>query len=366
MKKRIKILLVIGVILVIGGYFSYKGFNLLVRYNFENISDVSLNFEMKDSITLDYFHKLESEQEYLEFKGVKIRNDFKNFEYLEDVSTENDLKYVLYDEFGNRKAAIMIGVGPTYVEMLKSDMNVFGASEVSILDDDLKDNGIEMFLKDNNITNDIQLFEYVIGHKDDKSNIFTSIKEMKENYILNYLMNIMLPGNMGITVIDGTYSGYIFSLNNGIKEVSILDGDKRYIFTFIDKEYFSDEYIYELLNTIVIENSNDKYFNSNAKMDEEIMTFTRTYHVIDVVLNNSVVYDSFKIQQFQDEEIVVVDIKKELAKMIQVGNNYEFQFRKDADINVEDDIKKIFESYELVSIVGTNKTGLDQVQESMR
>ena len=32
----------------------------------------------------------------------------------------------------------------------------------------------------------------------------------------------MLPRNYGITLIDGTYSGYIFELDNGFKEVNIL------------------------------------------------------------------------------------------------------------------------------------------------
>ena len=43
----------------------------------------------------------------------------------------------------------------------------------------------------------------------------------------------MLPSNFGITIIDGIYDGYIFELNNGIKEVSILYHDKKYVFTFI-------------------------------------------------------------------------------------------------------------------------------------
>ena len=80
-------------------------------------------------------------------------------------------------------------------------------------------------------------------------------------------MHIMLPRNSGITLIDGTYAGYIFELSGDGKQACILYNDKCYVFTFIGEDYFRDEYIYELLDTIVIESIAD---------DED--RFIRTYN----------------------------------------------------------------------------------------
>ena len=349
MKKKTKILLIVGVILVVCSYFGYKAFNLLVRYNIDNKSDVIDSLKINDSKFVQFQQNLKDNQEYLEFKDIKIRNDFKKFTYLEDVSTKDDLKYVLYDDNKNRKAAFMIGVGPTYIEILIKDKTIF-ANDNHIKEKDI--NNIELFLKEKNITNDIELFQYIIKHKNSKFNLFTSTKTLKENYILYYLMNIILPNSKSITLIEGAYSGYIFNLDNGIKEANILYDDKRYVFTFIEDKYFKDEYIYELLNTILFENN--------------INEFTKTYQVIEKVENNSLDYLSFKIKKFQDENIEIVDIKKELAQNIEIGKTYEFTFKKNNSNNIDDNIKSIFNNTELINIKQTNKIGLEQIQESIK
>ena len=288
-------------------------------------------------------------QEYLEFKDIKIRNDFKNFEYKEEISTDDTLKYVLYDKDGELEVAFFIGVMDTYVEMLKSDIDIYSYNRKSIEMDGIKD-----FLKDKGISNDIDLFKYLVEHKNDNINIFTSVKEMKGRYALNSLIGLMFPKIEEITLIDGTYAGYVLNLDNDIREVHILYYDKSYVFTFIGDDYFSDEYIYELLDTLVMESIND---------DED--RFTRTYNVVDVVENNSLEYDSFKVKQFQGEE-AVVNIKKELAKDIKIGNNYEFTFKKNIGSNIEDNIKSIFKGCELISVIETDKIGLEQVQDQLK
>ena len=310
---------------------------------------LSINdLEIEDTISLNYYKELIDGEEYLSFENIKIRNDFKDFEYREDISGDNDFKYVIYDDNGEVKASFLVGIVDSYVSMLKSDIEIYANNRRGI-----NTKGIEEFLDSNGISNDIHLLKYLEEHQDDKNNIFTSVREMKVRYILNNLIEMMFPAMEDITLINGTYAGYMFDLEVGGKQVCILDNDKCVVFTFIGEYYFSDEYIYELLDTIVIESVRD---------DKEV--FTRTYKVIEKIENNSIVYDSFRIKLFQGEE-VVVDIKKEFGKDIEIGKNYEFTFEKSSN-KIDDNIKSIFDSAELVSVIETDKVGLEQVQDSIK
>ena len=66
------------------------------------------------------------------------------------------------------------------------------------------------------------------------------------------MASVFMPDVESITEIKGDYKGYILNLGNA-KEVSIIDGKKKYIFTFFNKDYFTDQYIKELLETIIID-----------------------------------------------------------------------------------------------------------------
>ena len=251
MKRRTKILIIVGVLAIVLGYFGYKAVNLIL-YNF-SLEDI-VDLEIEETINLNYNKELKSNEEYLEFKNIKIRNDFKDFKYREDISTNSDLKYVLYDEFEELKASFWVGIVDSYVTNLKNAETVFDNEKAAYLSDkDLKN--LRKFLEENNINDDIDLFKYLIEHKDDKLNIFTSVKKMRERYVFYYLNYIMLAGDLDITLIDGTFSGYILELNNGTKQTCILDDDKCYTFTFIGEDYFTDNYISELLSTIVIDDN---------------------------------------------------------------------------------------------------------------
>lgn len=60
-----------------------------------------------------------------------------------------------------------------------------------------------------------------------------------------------MPRMDNMSLISGSYNGYVFNMNN-MKEVSILKNDKRYVFMFINDDYFIKEYIEDILNTVVI------------------------------------------------------------------------------------------------------------------
>ena len=96
-KKKNVVLVVVGILLLVCLYFGYKGFNLFY-YNVDRITtqdydDFISQFTIKDTMTIN--HKNVESNDYLEYQNIKIRNDFKDFEKLEQTTGETSLKLIL-------------------------------------------------------------------------------------------------------------------------------------------------------------------------------------------------------------------------------------------------------------------------------
>ena len=87
MKKRISILLIIFLLLFIVFKASDYIFYTIISENLKN------NLVISDTMTINL---KQINDEYLEFKNIKIRNDFSKFSLLESHS-ENISRYVLKD-----------------------------------------------------------------------------------------------------------------------------------------------------------------------------------------------------------------------------------------------------------------------------
>lgn len=249
MKKKNIILLFLSIIIIIGLYIGYKVF-ILYYYNInnsttENYSEYVKGLKIKDKIVIKHD---KTSTNYLEFNGVKIRNDFEKFTKLDGTqNTTDSVKYMLYDENKNLMASFWISIGNSYTNLLKNDSTIFGTNDKRLTNADLT-----KILEKNNINNDIDLFKYLVNYTPKSKSIFTNKSIIKEDFDTQYMTLLALPNVDYITEISGDYSGYMFNLHNDIKEVSILKNNKRYIFTFLKTSYFTDDYIQELLNTIVI------------------------------------------------------------------------------------------------------------------
>lgn len=245
MKKKKTILIIIGILLLIICYFVYKGFHLFY-YNVNTITTqdyetFARQFTIKDTLTL---HKRKiPESEYLEYLGIKIKNDFKDFRLLEP-STGNSRKYILDKDSNEAKISFWLGTADTYTYLLKEDKTIFGDNKIT-------NTNLTNILKSNHINNDIELMKYLSKQQNIKNNIFTSVKKMKENYAIQFMVAIIMPQISHITLIDGDYKGFIFNMNN-MKEVSIIKNNKRYVFMFMNTKYFTDDYIKNLLETVII------------------------------------------------------------------------------------------------------------------
>lgn len=244
MKKKNIIIIVITVFLVVAIYFSYKGFKLHcfnINNDIAEYQEFIKGIQISNTLTIKTDKQAE---DYLEFNDIKIKNEFSNFEKKEE---QNEfVKYVLYDENGVVKASMWLGVTETYVDLFKQENVVFG-----IDDGKIQDVSKVKLLEKRKIKNDIDLFKYLEQDKG-KSTIFTSVSNMKDYYTLQSFMAIVLPNMNNITLINGDYDGYILNLKGDYKEVNILKNGKRYVLTFIGLEYFNDNYINELINSIVI------------------------------------------------------------------------------------------------------------------
>ena len=238
-KKGLLIVLVI-LVLLIGAYFGYKLYLISyysdksLNYSFKEISNA---YKMNNNITVNT--KKLDDKDYLQFKEIKIKNDFKNF-------TKNDIDdtSVIYTNKSN-KSQITISINPTYLDFyFLVESNLEGADNKNTIYQDRID-----YLKKNNVINDLELFNFLASNNY-KKNVFTSIKDIKGAYATYLVAQIMVPQKL--TKISGDLKGYIREKND-IKEVNILKNNKRYMFMLIG-DYFTEDKVNDLLNTIIIEN----------------------------------------------------------------------------------------------------------------
>lgn len=250
MNKKNKVIAIISIVFIIVlSFFTYKGI-MLHKYSttkIENYDEIinGLSFDQ----TMNIYKKTINENEYVIIDDIKIRNDFNTFKKTEKQSELDSIKYILYDENNKVKSAIFIGKMDSYV-------NIFTSEELVIFNG--KDNGQfndtdrKNFLLKNNINNDVDLLKYIRDNYYLKNNLFTSVKKMKENYVVNTFVEVALPSVSSTTIVLGDYTGFIFNLKNNIREVHIFKNNKSYIFTFMGEEFTKDSYIQDLLSTLEI------------------------------------------------------------------------------------------------------------------
>ena len=248
MKKIIIIITTIFMLVLMGAYIAFKLYNMdyYSLKNLNNYETYSKNLYIKETINVKYKENLNEDK--IVFKDFIVRDDFKNFIKLgEPHSTDDYVKYALYDENNNVTASIWFATDFSKVEGFSEEVVVFNSEDTRYEQMAFKD-----FFKEKEIIDDIDLINYLIETKDKSNTIFDSIESMKSNYMLHYLFSMGFEYD-GITLIDGDLKGYMkeYKLENKtIIEINLLTDDKTYGITLINKEYFTDEYIKELLNTI--------------------------------------------------------------------------------------------------------------------
>jgi len=244
MKKKYVILIILGLVLAISGFFIYKGLYLYKYVLSEKRSNYLMMYQngLKFDETIKVKTQKLEESEYVSVVNFKIRNDFKDFENKSSYDDENKWAFFKDNTKGTK----------TIFSMSKG---VFDFSEVI----NSKEKWVQDKLKEKNINNEQDLILYMVNNKNNKPNIFSSKEEIEFYYYVYNLALISYPDFESIKIIDGDLKGFILETKDSIiREVHIIDGEDIYTLAFWNKEYFTYDYIEELLNTIVIEKENNE------------------------------------------------------------------------------------------------------------
>lgn len=250
MKKIIIIIITIFMLVLMGAYLAFKIYNMNYYSldNLENYESYSKGLYIKDTINVKHENLLNKGE--IVFKDFSIRNDFENFIKLEEPhSTEDYVKYVIYDENNKGIASIWFATGYSYVDMYSEEVIVFNSEDTRY-----EQMAFKEFFKEKRIIDDIDLINYLVSTVNKSNTFFDSIESMKSNYILHYLFGMRFEFD-GITLIEGDLKGYMVEYKLGdrmVVEVDLFKDDKVYGITFFNRDYFTDKYIEELLNTIEI------------------------------------------------------------------------------------------------------------------
>lgn len=199
--------------------------------------------EIKTNKDIDNYFETKSDN----FK-VKVKNVFDGFEL--DEQDSNYETYILNEE-GDIKAVFLVGQYNTQVSNINNyeeDSYYFEFNHFPLYLSNILRN---KYLNKHNIENDIDLIKYIRGREKVKCDMLTPITTIKENYFFNYI-ELSLPPLENITYLEGDLEGYMLEGDN-YKRAFIIKGDKLYCLTFHKLEYFNDDMIKEILESLVIE-----------------------------------------------------------------------------------------------------------------
>ncbi len=242
-----KKILVITILTIVLASFAYVSYYKFIDYKYkpkftDDYYKIIAGLKNQDELTIN---SKKQDVDYLSYENIKIANYLENFLLDEREELRNVKRYILADEEGKSQAIFSMGIEDTYLKWSNTSASIYGLTDKTFLSIDPSVVG-ELGLKD-----DIALFNYLIKLPD-KSSLFSSKKIHQADYYLATYSDIVIPRLDSLTLIKGSYYGYIFNYDNDSKEVSILADDKRYIFNFRG-EYFTDELILKMLESIEIE-----------------------------------------------------------------------------------------------------------------
>lgn len=242
-KKNILIIFifVIVLLLVVLGYKvlllnKYKAQEVIINTNniFDEVLTISTEVEVTDNETL----KIEK---------LSIKNNFK--EYV-DSETNSNLK-VKYDSEGKVTSFYSISKANQYINMLNSNsFNLYTDNEDKNYNYETEES-MKIYLEKNKIENDIDLLKYIKDKYYIKNNILMSKEIIKNNFLINCLVEVTLPEFEKIVLIDGMITGYIINMkNSNTKEIHLLYNEEQYILSLSGEEITNREFIINLLQTV--------------------------------------------------------------------------------------------------------------------
>lgn len=242
MKKVIAIIALI--LFIIGVGVGYKLF-LLNKYHIEKIV---FNNDAMFNTTITVNHQ-DTDEKKITYNDITFKDNFSNWERY------NDFYVVRGGKNQTDKAFAISKAGQYYLSLQSKNYDSEENKDLFNEDDRIK------FVEENNINNDIDLLKYIKNNYYLKNSIFDSIKQYKENYMVNlFVISSVLvnssddnTNNSIVSLIDGDLTGYMFNLNNA-KEIHLLHNNEQYIISLIGNSLITDDYVQNFLNSITFNN----------------------------------------------------------------------------------------------------------------
>ena len=249
-KKKIKkrILLITGIIILII-WLIYKF--LLVSWcnNITNVDEFFNGFNNKNYYNVST--KMLSNNEYFTYKNIRFKNYLDNTFRDKNITTtflgEEAIQYFSKD----KTAAVGIGHDYSVISLFSQEFEYFGDDAFVLSFFDIGAKGRNKILEKYSINNDIEFFELLEENANKKVSIFTPIYKIREIGTLNSFASIYCPVLDQVDVLTGDYKGYVFIINDKLRQIHVYDGDKIYYISLIG-EYFTNEMYEEVLNTLII------------------------------------------------------------------------------------------------------------------
>ena len=235
MKKKAIIKLIIFIILMCFIVFKYV---VLLNYKTE---DIPIDNDSIFNETINIKYKESNNQ--TSFEDMTYNNYFSDY-----VTKENTNFKVKYNSDNKVESFYNISKEKQYIYILNNDsLSLFSSKEESNYETEkyMKD-----YLNKNNIKNDIDLLKHIKEKYYIKSYIYTPIKTMKSNYIINSFVQIALPEFKNIVLVKGdNTNGYIINTKSA-SEIHLLYNGDQYIITLSGNDLTNKEFINRLLESI--------------------------------------------------------------------------------------------------------------------
>jgi len=233
MKK--KVLKIIGIIFAVILYIALTFFiiieHIMYKDNLENndlekYNNMIENIVLKENVNIT--HKIANE--YITFNELKIRNDFKNF--TKEIDEEDSNRVVFKFEDINNKRLVSFTIDICY-----GTINASYSSE---------------FVDKYNIKNDIDYIN-VLKNYDFEETRF-NYKKVSENGDATIGAESYSLEDTHYNVVEGDYTGLITNEEFSMQKIVYLyKNNNTYILTFNGLGYFTNEQIYDLISTVIIE-----------------------------------------------------------------------------------------------------------------
>lgn len=248
MKKK-KIIAIVCLLVLVGGYFTYKGFllfNYRIELDEEKIESLKASGDIINVKTNDYLE----DDKILEFEGITYKNFDDNFLLKEDENYNPSIYpyysyYFLEDNSDKYIALFKVGrIFSAYEVMTSSDVTTFAFG--------FKGTNKKELLNKYNLNNDFDIYKYIIDHYDDKVNIFSSKDKIRLNYLVKSYINVAIPTSK-ISVIDGDLKGFMYNVKDMVYEVHLMDDESGYGFSFWntnDNSYFNQDNVIDFISNV--------------------------------------------------------------------------------------------------------------------